>query len=226
MQRDDSGSLRWELEAKCSQVGALEERLRGAQASLDARSQSLASAQAALQQSRAEVEELQGHLAASAAARMTAAAAPDDAEVARLQAEIARLNAALQERRSGSGAATPAPGDGAIELLQLRCLLEAKERELTAARGELAAARTATVAGARQEPDGSADEHRLQLESVMEQRRAAERRAAEAEGAKVLLDAECAALRSEVERLHALTAGPEQVRCELSVFPAVLQSYH
>lgn len=207
--------MRWELEAKCSQVGTLEERLRVVQGALDTRSRALSDAEALLEQSRAEVESLRGRQAAATAD----AAAQDDAEVAGLQAEITRLNAALLERRSGSGGATDGTGagggDGGVELLQLRCTLEAKERELAVVRGELADAHAvaprpaAAVVGGE---SGLAQGLQEQLREVVEQRRAAERRAAEAEGARVLLDAECAALREDVLRLQAAADGPQQVR--------------
>lgn len=192
----------------------LEERLRGAQAELDSRSQALAEAQSSLQRSRAEVEDLRGRLAAPP---VPDAAVPDDAEVAGLQAEIMRLNAALQDRRSGSGGttvgfATGPSGDRDLELVQLRCLLDAKERELAATRGELVAAQAATLASAAHpQRDAAVEALRAQVEEVTEQRRAAERRAAEAEGAKVLLDAECAALRADVQRLQSIVEDPGQV---------------
>lgn len=221
VQRDDSAALRWELEEKCSKVGTLEERLRGAQAQLDSRSHALAEAQTSLQRSRAEVAELRCRLAAPPAPD---AVAPDDAEVAGLQAEITRLNAALQDRRSGSGSAKGGfaaglSGDSDLELVQLRCLLDAKERELAGVRGELVAAQATALASAAQpQRDGAAEVLRAQVEEVTEQRRAAERRAAEAEGAHVLLDAECAALRADVQRLQAIVEDPAQVRSSMHAY--------
>ena len=223
MQRDDSASMRWELEAKCSQVGTLEERLRVVQAALDTRSRALSDAEAALERTRAEVQALQGRLAAAAGeggphAGLAHVAAQDDAEVAGLQAEITRLNAALHERRSGSGgAAGGGGGDGAsdLELLQLRCTLEAKQRELADVRRELAEARAAAAsrpaAGDVEGEHGLAHILQEQLQGVVEQRRAAERRVAESEGARILLDAECAALRADVKRLQQAGDGPPQV---------------
>eukprot|EP00892_Ulva_mutabilis_P009250 jgi/Ulvmu1/6698/UM030_0029.1 len=218
-QRDDLAGMRWELESKCSQVGTLEERLRVVQATLDTRSRALSDAEAALQQSRAETDALRSRHAAAAAT----AAVPDDAEAAGLQAEIARLNSALQERRSGSGsggstaaAADEGGDDSGLELLQLRCTLEAKERELAGVRRELADSQAASAPlaavaeGELQGERGLVRTLQEQLQEVVEQRRAAERRAAEAEGARALLDAECAALRGDVLRLQAAADGPSQ----------------